>query len=140
MLSFIQKRTIQLNGSILGFEECNQFSIDVIEDNHEFAYLQSLEQEHVSFLVVSPFSFHPDYSIELEEKDRKALNIETHEDVVVLSIVTVSEPFPASTINLLAPVIFNIKNGQGKQIVLPPKYKYGTKEPLFEELHVESGE
>lgn len=140
VLDFLQGKVIQLMGSILGFENCNEFSVNVVEENNHFAYLQSLEQDNVGFLVVSPFTFYADYSIEIEEKDNKLLDIHTHEDVIILSIVTIGEPFTESTLNLLAPILLNIKNSQGKQIVLPPKCKYSTKEPLFKVVQVESGE
>jgi flagellar assembly factor FliW len=140
VLDFLQGKVLQLNGSILGFENYNEFSVNVVEENNHFAYLQSLEQENVGFLVVTPFTFYSDYSIEIEEKDHKFLDIDTHEDVIVLSIVTIVEPFTESTLNLLAPILINIKNDQGKQMVLPPKCKYSTKEPLFKAVQTESGE
>jgi flagellar assembly factor FliW len=140
VLDFLQGKVLQLNGSILGFENYNEFSVNVVEENNHFAYLQSLEQKDIGFLVVSPFTFYPDYSIEIEDKDHKFLGIDSHEDVIVLSIVTIGEPFTESTLNLLAPILLNIKNGQGKQIVLPPKCKYSTKEPLFKVVQTESGD
>ncbi|BBH23907.1 flagellar assembly factor FliW [Paenibacillus baekrokdamisoli] len=139
MLDFLQGQVIQLKGSILGFENCNAFSISVVEENRHFAHLQSMEQGDIGFLVVSPFTFYPEYWLEIEEKDNKQLDIQSHEDVVVLSIVTTGKTFSESTMNLLAPIILNISNGRGKQIVLPPKSKYGTKEPLFIAARKENG-
>ncbi|MBP3966770.1 flagellar assembly protein FliW [Paenibacillus lignilyticus] len=140
MLDFLQGKTFQLNGSILGFEECNEFSIKVVEENSHFAYLQSLEHDYISFLVISPFTADQDYSFEIEEKDKKLLEIEAPEDVCVLTIVTTTDPFTDSTINLIAPILLNMKNGQGKQTVLPPSSRYSTKEPLFKVVQLESGE
>ncbi|RAP73934.1 flagellar assembly protein FliW [Paenibacillus montanisoli] len=140
MLNFLQGRIFQLNGSILGFEDCNEFSIQVVEENPSFAYLQSLDHDYVGFLVITPFAFETDYSIDIEEKDRKLLDIEASEDVSVLTIVTTTEPFTNSTVNLLAPIILNTRNGQGKQYVLPPSSTYSTKEPLFNVVQLESGE
>jgi flagellar assembly factor FliW len=139
VLDFLQGKVLQLNGSILGFENYNEFSVNVVEENNHFAYLQSLEQKDIGFLVVTPFTFYPEYWIDIEEKDHKLLDIHTHEDVTVLSIVTIGEPFTESTLNLLAPILINIKNGQGKQMILPPNNKYGTKEPLFKAFQAESG-
>lgn len=140
MLNFLHAKVFQLKGTILGFDQCNEFVLSVLEENEHFAYLRSVEQEGVEFLVVSPFTFYPDYWVELEEKDNQLLGVQSPEDVCVLSIVTINEPFQASTINLLAPIILNVKNEHGKQTVLPPKRKYSTVEPLFKAESAESGE
>ncbi|REE84482.1 flagellar assembly factor FliW [Paenibacillus taihuensis] len=140
MLNFLHDRVFQLNGTILGFDQCNAFVISVVEENDHFAYMRSVDQEGVEFLVVSPFSFYPEYWVELEEKDNQLLGIQSPEDVCVLSIVTINDPFGASTLNLLAPIILNVKNEQGKQTVLSPKRKYSTVEPLLKAESVGSGE
>ncbi|MEC0227890.1 flagellar assembly protein FliW [Paenibacillus alba] len=140
MLQILHGCTYQLQGSILGFEELNNFNIQVVEENDTFAYLQSLEDENISFLVTSPFSFKEDYAFELEDGIKTMLQIEKEEDVAVVTIVTISEIFTNSTVNLLAPVVINTKTMTGRQIVLPPQTIYKTNEPLFTPGSIESGE
>jgi flagellar assembly factor FliW len=140
MLDFLHERIVQLGGSILGFENLNQFSISLVETNSLYAYLQSMEEDNTGFLVISPFSFFTDYAIEIEEKDKKLIDAQSQEEVVVLTFVTLRDPFQTSTTNLLAPLILNVRNGIGRQIVLPPKSNFTTKEPLFKEVQVKSGE
>lgn len=132
MLQILHKKVIRFNGSILGFEEFNEFEISVVEDNSPYAYLQSLQDENIGFLVVTPFVFYPEYMFELDDKDKTLLEMKSPEEVAVLNIVTIREPFIKSTVNLLAPLVINITSGQARQVVLPPKSNYGTNELLFE--------
>lgn len=138
MLDTLQGKTIQLQGSVRGFEHLNIFTLHVIEEAVQFAYLQSLEEEGVGFVVASPFELVGEYTFEIEEVDKGKISLTRHEDALVLSILTLKEPFIHSTVNLLAPIIINVSNMQGLQIVLPPKYDYGTKTPISKHLRTES--
>lgn len=140
MLDFLHEKKLTFQGSILGLGEYDEFSFATLEQEGPYGFLQSITDDNIGFLVVTPFQFFPEYTFEIEEKDKKFLVLEKHDDVAVLTIVTIHEPFEKSTVNLLAPLIINVKNGKSRQIVLPPKSSYGTKEVLFKEAVVESGE
>jgi flagellar assembly factor FliW len=141
MFEFIHTKTFDFKGSILGFENLNQFMVMQVEEGDgTFAYLQSIEDEHAGFLVISPFTLYKDYTFEIEDKDRVFIDAQVQDEVAVLTIVTLREPFHKSATNLLAPLILNVRNGLGRQIVLPPKSNYSTKVPLYAEDLVESGE
>lgn len=127
MLKELNGQVIQLQGSLLGFKQLNEFMIQSVDDEGIFAYLQSQEEEQVGFVVTSPFSFYKDYSFELDSATIEELGTKTHEDVMVMAILTLQEPFKLSTANLLAPIVFNINNGIARQLVLPPHYRYTTK-------------
>lgn len=140
MLDFLHEKVIRFNGSILGFEEFDEFVISVVEEGSPYAYLQSLKDENIGFLVVTPFVFYPEYMFEIEDKDKSLLELKSNEEVAVLNIVTIKEPYIKSTVNLLAPLVLNIAAGQARQLVLPPQSTYGTNDPLFKEAPEEGGE
>ncbi|MCZ8514875.1 flagellar assembly protein FliW [Paenibacillus filicis] len=140
MVQLIHEKVIRFNGSILGFENYDEFLVTLVEDDSPYAYLQSLQDENIGFLVVTPFVFHPEYTFEIDDKHKTILGLKTLEEVAVFTTVTIREPYTQSTVNLLAPLVINITNGQGRQIVLPPKSNYGTNEPLFRKVFEESGE
>ncbi|WP_274654195.1 flagellar assembly protein FliW [Paenibacillus humicola] len=133
-------KVIQLNGSLLGLEAYDAFLVSVVDPEGPYAYLQSLQEEKIGFLVVTPFLFYSEYTFELDEKNKLLLDLKSKEEVLVLNTVTIREPFTQSTVNLLAPIVVNLRNGQARQIVLPPKTQYGTTEPLFRDAAEESGE
>ncbi|WP_256721312.1 flagellar assembly protein FliW [Paenibacillus amylolyticus] len=98
-----------------GFEEETEYALIPWEDT-PFSYLQSVKEPGLSFLLVSPFMFVPDYSFELGEVDKEELGIE--EQVSVFSMVTIHSDTNKSTMNLLAPVVLNPVQRLGKQVVL----------------------
>lgn len=116
---------------ILGFEESRRFVLLPIPGNEVFQILQDVEREFVSFVVASPWQFKEGYDVMIPDEDLLKINIKHQEQIEVLGIVTLSDDFEKSSINLLAPVILNIEHRLGRQFVLN-QVGYCTKYPLFE--------
>ena len=57
------------------------------------------------------------------------LGIKDEKDVLVICLITLGKSLKDSTANLKAPIIINIKNNRGKQLILQDD-KYKIKEPL----------
>ncbi|GIP47431.1 Flagellar assembly factor FliW [compost metagenome] len=129
-LSVIHGQKISMNGSLLGFEYLNEFTIFPFEENPMFALLQSDEDDFIGFIVATPFSLFETYQFEISDIDKERINLENSEDALVLGILTIGEKFEESTMNLVAPIVVNIKNMKGIQLVLPPTYEYITKAPI----------
>jgi flagellar assembly factor FliW len=103
---------------IPGFEQLKKFVVLQLEDGVPFAYLQSIEEEDIAFVIVDPFLFYPKYDFELSESTIEELAITSQEDVIVWSIVTMKKVIEEATINLIAPIIINAEKQTGKQIIL----------------------
>ncbi len=112
-----------------GFEEETEFAIVPWEDT-PFSYLQSTREPELAFLLVSPFTFVPDYSFELAEVDKEELGIV--EQVSVYSMVTIHSQANKSTMNLLAPIVLNPEQRLGKQVVLHQS-DYNTRHLIWTE-------
>ena len=121
---------IRFEKGIPGFEDLKNFKILDLEDNKQFKILQSNESENISFVVTSPFEIYKEYVIDLNNETIKELKIRNSEDVLVLSIITLGETLEKSTLNLKAPLIINIQNKLGRQLILQSE-KYETKHPLI---------
>ncbi|MFX3687986.1 MAG: flagellar assembly protein FliW [Paenibacillus sp.] len=117
-----------------GFEEETKFAV-IPWDGTPFSYLQSLKEPNLSFLMVSPFVFVPDYSFELGATDKEELGI--GEQVSVYSMVTIHSQTNKSTMNLLAPVVLNPEHRLGKQIVLHNS-PYETRHLIWKEEDTKS--
>lgn len=103
---------------IPGFENEHEFVLLPIEGNNTFQVLQSTNQSEVAFVVTNPYTYVDDYSFEIDEPTIDALQIEKQEDIFVLSVLTLKQPFEKSTINLQAPLIFQMNNRKAKQMIL----------------------
>ena len=113
-----------------GFENYKTFNLCDIEGDSKFKLINSIEEENIGFIAISPFSVKKDYEINLDDETIKSLQIETPNDVLLLNIITLGKTLEKSTVNLKAPIIINIKNNKGKQLILQDD-KYQIKEPLI---------
>lgn len=113
-----------------GFPDLQKFVLLPLDADIPLALLQSTEQVEIGFVVAYPFAFKKDYVFDISEEDKDDLQIENEEDVIAYCITTLKETFPESTLNLLAPVIINMKHKIGKQIVLQDSYAYPLRYPI----------
>ena len=114
---------------IPGFESYNYFNVNMIEGNERFYNIVSKEDSNIGFVSISPFDIKKDYEIDLDDEFVKELDIKAERDVLVLCLITLGKTLKDSTANLKAPIIINIKNNRGKQLILQDD-KYKIKEPL----------
>lgn len=116
-----------------GLEEDKRFALLSNKDSHPVNWLQSLDHQEISLPVMDPFSVYPDYSFDIAQEDVDQLAIEQIKDVFILCILVIPANPNAMTINLSAPVIINIKNKKGCQIILDDR-KYRMRVPVAELL------
>ena len=114
---------------IPGFEDYKYFNVNVIKDNEKFYSIVSKEDDNIGFISISPFDIKKDYEIDLDDEFVKELDIESEKDVLVLCLITLGKTLKDSTANLKAPIIINIKNNRGRQLILQDD-KYKIKESL----------
>ncbi|UNK18070.1 flagellar assembly protein FliW [Paenibacillus sp. N3/727] len=112
---------------IPGFESHSTFAvIDVGEG--PFSYLQSLQESHISLLMTDPFVFYPNYEFDLPESIVEEMELDSA--LLIRCIVTINEDAAQSTINLLAPLVFNLENKSARQVILHNS-EYQSRHPLW---------
>ena len=114
---------------IPGFEDYKYFNVNIVKDNEKFYSIVSKEDDNIGFISISPFEIKKEYEIDLDDEFVKELDIKSEKDVLVLCLITLGKTLKDSTANLKAPIIINIKNNRGKQLILQDD-KYTIKEPL----------
>jgi len=115
---------------ILGFDNINRFIVLGFEEQAPFKWLQSIDDAEVAFVIVEPFLFFPDYEFEISDEDKKLLEINNLEDILVYIILVIREKASESTANLMAPLILNQTKRKAKQIIIQTQ-KYTTKHKLL---------
>lgn len=117
---------------LLGYEDEKKFVLIEHKDQSSFRWLQSITNPELAFVVTVAGFFGIDYSFELPESTQDDLGIESADDILALNIVVIPHANPrASTINLLAPLIFNVNNKKGAQVILTGS-NFKVDYPLFE--------
>ncbi|WP_294345919.1 flagellar assembly protein FliW [uncultured Clostridium sp.] len=128
----IFNKNIFFQDGLLGLEEYKTYVIEEIEENGVFYLLQNLEDEQLGIIVTNPFIFKEDYEIKLDDKLIEELEIKREEEVLVVNTVTLGKKREDFTSNLMAPLIINVANSRGKQVILNDS-KYKIKEKIFKE-------
>ncbi|BAQ10175.1 flagellar assembly factor fliw [Bacillus sp. OxB-1] len=112
-----------------GFEEEKEFTLLPIEGNDIFQVLQSTKTPAVAFIVANPYTLIDDYSFDIDEPTIELLGIQNPEDIMVLGVVSLKQPFENSTINLQAPLIFQLNNRKAKQMILNDN-RFDIRQPI----------
>jgi flagellar assembly factor FliW len=124
---------------ILAFEEYKEFILLPADEKEEtsFYFLQSVEDKDVCFFLLDTLSFFPEYDIEIDQTTVNELDIKEPEEVFVSTIITVKGNLQEATTNLKAPLVINVAQKEGKQIVLE-QGNYLIKQPLFSQSHAQN--
>jgi len=116
---------------IYGFPDSHRYVfLGEMSAEFPFFWMQSLDESSSRFVVTNPFAFKESYDFELSEKTLEELSVQGAEDLVFYTTVVILEDVKKTTTNLKSPVVLNIKNHKGRQIILSEDYPY--KYPIFE--------
>jgi flagellar assembly factor FliW len=98
-----------------GFPNRTRFVLMEHAEASEMAWLVSIEDPDLAFVVATPWSFFPNYDAPIDREHLAALGIEKREEVELLSIVTLSGK--SIFLNLAAPLLINVTTRKGIQVV-----------------------
>lgn len=113
-----ETKIIHFESGLPGFFDEKSFVVLDIPGNDILQILQSVTTPELAFIVTNPHYFYEDYEFKLDDSVIELLDIKKKEEIVVMSILTVRDPFHTSTINLKAPLVINWSNKRGKQVIL----------------------
>ena len=132
-LEIEEQDVVRFADGIPAFEDEHEVVVLPYEEGTPYMFLQSMMTPELAFLMTDPFVFFPDYSFELDDENMEKLAINSMDDVLVCTLISVPRSGVADmTTNLLAPVVINRHTMQARQIVLE-KTQYTTKHRLFPE-------
>ncbi len=118
---------------IIGFDMLHKFIILDPNKDTLFKWLQSIEDPALAFPIISVSALNLDYTIDLPDNIVETLDIKNVESLLVMNITSIPQDNPkGTTINLLAPLIFNLDNQNAAQIVLSGS-GYDISYPMFKE-------
>lgn len=113
---------------VYGFPQARRFAL-LPASRDGFFWLQSLEFDALTFLLVDPFRFVDGYAVDLPPDAVEHLAAHEASDVVVLGIVTLPrEEGQSPTVNLQGPVALNLRTLRGVQAVVDSPF--GIRHPL----------
>jgi flagellar assembly factor FliW len=117
-LEIPENNIINMEKPILGFEHLKKYCLIEREDCEPFLWFQSIEEPSVSFLVVNPIIFYPDYRIEVNPKEIEELQVHDVRKVETYVIVTIPQEPTQLSVNLQGPILINTETCLAKQLVM----------------------
>jgi flagellar assembly factor FliW len=128
---------LQTNKSILfpeglpAFEEVREFVLISNEEEQPFLWLQAADSPNLAFIAVDPFLINPDYKPDICDDDVNYLHLSNPREAMVLSIVNIhNSDENGITANLVGPIIINVNQRIGKQVILQNHLNYSVRYPI----------
>jgi flagellar assembly factor FliW len=100
-----------------GFDELHSFIVVQLETQDQILWLQSLEDLNIALPLGDPFTFFPDYDPKIPDFARISLDLASAEDFTILAVMVGTDGGP-TFMNLMAPIIVNLKNRIARQVQL----------------------
>ena len=138
VMEISQEQIFAFEPGLGGFESLRRYAL-IVDPDSAVEWLQSLEDSDVSFALIEPFLFRPDYAFELPDRDAEALGMREPADALVRCVLTLNEDPEQITANLLAPLILCRRTHLARQVILQDP-NLQLREPLFAALTASEGE
>lgn len=124
---------IQFPGGLPGLEELEQYAIIRCEPTEPIQWLQSIEDTDISIPIINPFVIKKDYEIEVDDSELDYIGTRDEDNLLVMNVMVIPDELEKMTVNLLAPLLINLKNMTGAQVMMDHK-EYDISYPAFEAL------
>jgi flagellar assembly factor FliW len=139
MIDVEEDGIIDFKDGIPGFEGTKRYVLLGNEDESSiFRWLQSVDEPELAFALIDTMAVKTDYEIDVDENEIEELGIKEINKVLVYSIVVVPEDLRKISANLKAPVIINLENKCGKQVILD-KNDYPIRYYIMEDIQRTGG-
>lgn len=125
VVEYSEEDIITFADGLFGFEQYQRFILIANEERElPFHWLQSVEEESLTFVITDPFLFVEHYDFEIDEHVEERLALENVDDILIYSTVVIPEFVEEITISLRSPIVINTKNRMAKQVILDEDYPY----------------
>lgn len=123
---------------IPGFDTIKEVEVEKIDD---FFVKIISKSDTTTFTTINPFMIR-NYEFDIPEYFKTLLEIDEKTNILILNIMIIATPIESSTVNFIAPLIFNTDNGTVAQVMLDAgKYTdFGLMESISNYLNKEEVE
>lgn len=112
---------------LLGFESVSRMELQKIDDI--FMRLESIG-EGPSFTLINPFVLR-EYSFDIPTSLLALMQITPESNILIYNIVILHTEIENSTINFVAPLIFNTDNQTMAQIIIDNRTDFSIADPIY---------
>ncbi len=126
-----QDKIVSFPNGVPGFESFREYALFEDPASEPFQWFLSIESEELGFVVINPLYIWPDYDPKISKDDLKSLEISKPEEILIYSIVTLSDDPARVTANLSGPILINTTNRRARQLALLDD-RYTTKHKILD--------
>ncbi len=126
------RQAIHFPFGILGFENLQNYVL-LDAEQQPFYWLQSVDVQEIAFILINPYLFRPDYTVDVLDQDLEEIEITDPRDALIFAIVTIPENQSRMTANLQGPIIINKNSRLGRQFITTNE-RWKVKHLILEEL------
>lgn len=123
-----EERLITFEEGILGFPKQLRYALIQTGEGSGFYWLQAVCTPDLAFVVCDPRLFVLDYQVPVKQEELQMIGLTAPEKAQVFIIV--NKVNDLLTGNFQGPLVINVENRQGRQLVLSDK-RYSTRHPLM---------
>lgn len=116
--TYLESEVLAFPWGLPGFGTLRRFIALNLESQDRFVWLQSLDDPDIALPAADPWSLFPDYAPKLPPYAMSSLELDRPEDVATLCVVVVTPGAAEMTMNLLAPIVVNLRSRIGRQVTL----------------------
>ena len=123
-----EDRVMTFPNGLLGFPRHTRFAMIQTGSENYFFWLQSVNDPNLAFVVTDPSTFFKDYNVPI--RPETATDLDLADPAGAQVFVICNKVGDWLTGNLLGPIVVNLSNHLGQQVVLTEK-KWTTRQPLL---------
>ncbi|MDZ7361199.1 MAG: flagellar assembly protein FliW [candidate division KSB1 bacterium] len=130
VISYREDDVITFPQGLLGFLQFKRYLLFQQDVSDPWVWMVSVDNPDLSFPLLDPKIFCPDYSPTITKRDLNELSAENPQSLQMYSIVTILQDARMATANLSGPILINREHRIGKQLVLLDD-RYSTKHRIL---------
>jgi len=128
-VTYAEADVIEFPWGIPGFASLRRFLALSLAEQPNFVWFQSLEDASVALPAADPWHVFPAYEPRLPAYATAALDLQQPDDFTILCVVVVTKNAQEMTMNLLAPIVVNLKTRRARQVMLENS-GFSVREPI----------
>jgi flagellar assembly factor FliW len=102
---------------LYGLDTARAYCLLAREDQGCFQWLQAADAPPIAMVVTDPFSFFPDYRVDIPDTAAELLQATDSSDVSIYTTLTIAAEEDRVYTNLLGPLVINHRTGLGMQVI-----------------------
>lgn len=128
-IEYSENAVVYFPNGLFGFEDCTHYIVIQFDENNDNLFcLQSLNQDSLAFVLLKTGNYlfdYPQYIVDNIE------NLPSLDNLSIYTICNIRDDIADSTTNLKCPIIINLSNNEGQQVILenstyPFKYSFSS--------------